>query len=102
MVFCPSHVTIAAVLFRLTTAPNQPINTVADRKDGETGSSDRCRRTAVTTLLITTLAILGLGQIRNNQYRNARQRKYGRNSSKFHHLGSRKFNNRTIYLIASI
>ena len=39
-------VAIAAVLFRLATAAlNQPINTVADRKNGETRASDRPRRT---------------------------------------------------------
>jgi hypothetical protein len=32
---------IAAVLFRLTTAFNQPINTVANRKEGKSSASDR-------------------------------------------------------------
>ncbi|MDA9506811.1 hypothetical protein XI09_19700 [Bradyrhizobium sp. CCBAU 11386] len=77
---CSSGWAIAAVLFRLTAALNHPINTVADRKDGETGSSDRHGRAANTTTILTlvivilTLVILGLGQIRDTEHQSPGQR----------------------------
>jgi hypothetical protein len=50
------------VLFRLATAAlNQPINTVADRKNGETRASDRpWRTTHIIALIILALTILAL------------------------------------------
>jgi hypothetical protein len=75
----------AAVLFRLATALNQPVNTVADGQDRETGASDRPRRApyiptlAIAILVITSLVISGLGQIRDTKYRSPRQRKQDRN-----------------------
>ncbi|HSV23031.1 MAG TPA: hypothetical protein VLJ17_08385 [Xanthobacteraceae bacterium] len=56
-----------AELFRLATAAlNQPINSVADRKNGETRASDRPRRTKRFLLIIALLfaiavAVLGVG-----------------------------------------
>jgi hypothetical protein len=47
----------AVVLSRPATALNQPINTVADCKEGETRTSDRPRR-ATCTSTISIIAIL--------------------------------------------
>jgi hypothetical protein len=68
-----------AVLSRLTTALNEPINTVADHKDRKTGSNDRRGRTtnsptlAITILVITTLMVTGVGQIRNTEHQSTRK-----------------------------
>ena len=49
------------MLFHLATAAlNQPTNTVADRKNGETRASDRPRRTARIPLIIALLIAIAV------------------------------------------
>jgi hypothetical protein len=77
----------------ITTALNEPINTIADDKDRKTGSNDRPGRTAnsptlaIATLAITILVITGLSKIRNTEHQSTRQRAQGPNLNKFLHLG---------------
>jgi len=65
---------------RLATTFNQPINTIADRKQRETRASDRPRRATYMALAAAILAILTVEEVHCAECR-ATQPKYGRQNS---------------------